>query len=986
MTLTASYDPSTALDLYNTSRETKAPARHWAGEKLLHDLGYIGFFAFFEGPGPDPTGLAGYASNKIWLKTTAGVTTSQGTYHVWLGATPATTEVNWVTLTPATYQVWLRGENTGLDFLWSTATSGDPGSGHVGIDAATLATATSIRVSKTGRNGESLGATIDAWDASTNSVKGTLRLFAMADRGNEYLEASITGALTDNSTYWTVPISLSNGAGTPALEEPMSIMFQRAGDAGGDTIATVTFANRTDPALTSRVIFSDEKTGSMLCYSDGGLWRRTSDGRPAQSAAVNYYLDSTVGSSGNGLTAGAAFKTLADLQAAILALPSYRRQGLRIQVQAGSNFTGAEFNATAEMAGIVFVGQVAASGRMPIVDGSTTVTKGSITSLGGNLYSYTVSVGWSLDPAEYPSLWADDQRYTRVAAGSVTRPYQFSSSNPVDAASITITFMAPAMGDPRSDAVVYHVSVASCLQLRLAEGSEVEGIECRRPYHSYGCFSIGKFGSLRNFRAIEGNSHSVYLMPGATALDGDVENWHGQNPAAVAGEIPVILHLNAGSMPRNGGPVCERVRVRCRDNVFRARAAVTGITLGTSTVVTLEANHGYVANDVVIFSGIGGTTELNGLALHINSVSGNDLTMRTIHPITGSTANINSSAYGAYTSGGVCKLTPWGTVRHASGGPVGFYAHTNGTEKFPEVTYKNCCAEGCATAFDAADVAALYIIDCDARQCQNLFKATGAEFLTVRGCTSKNILPIPAAGIGVAATDGMTVTVESCAFYLHGGVGIQMGASAAPRSNIISRIRNNRFNGCSMVTIYGAGGDHEITHNNYNAANFSGITPINAPVLTNGVLRSDFNNWGGEDVSINLNGAVTTTLTAWRDATDNDRYSTAYADERDVLTRSTGAMTLSGTQNNLRLPPGDSFVLTASSPTTISGIDGGYIGRIIKIALGGAAFTIQHQNAASELRNQIITATNANIVTADAAAVTLLYRSDNYWHVMGFEA
>lgn len=103
-----SYDPSTALSLYHTSRATTTTARLWAAEKLLHDFSQIGMFQFFEGPGPDPTGLLNYASNKIWMKTAAGVTAAQATFHVWLGDGLASDENNWVDLDQTTFQLWLQ--------------------------------------------------------------------------------------------------------------------------------------------------------------------------------------------------------------------------------------------------------------------------------------------------------------------------------------------------------------------------------------------------------------------------------------------------------------------------------------------------------------------------------------------------------------------------------------------------------------------------------------------------------------------------------------------------------------------------------------------------------------------------------------------------------------------------------------------------------------------------------------------------------------
>jgi hypothetical protein len=67
---------------------------------------------------------------------------------------------------------------------------------------------------------------------------------------------------------------------------------------------------------------------------------------------------------------------------------------------------------------------------------------------------------------------------------------------------------------------------------------------------------------------------------------------------------------------------------------------ITGVTLGAITKITSTA-HGLAAGDVVAFASIGGTTELNGVKVMIVAVETNAFYVR-----------INSTGYGAYTSGG----------------------------------------------------------------------------------------------------------------------------------------------------------------------------------------------------------------------------------------------------------------------------------------------------------------------------------------------
>lgn len=131
------------------------------------------------------------------------------------------------------------GPNTGLDYAWATATSGDPGSGKVLANNATLSSATAINISKTGRNSESLGAVLATWDDSTNTAHyGHLRIFTVADR-TEYIEAEVTG-LTDNSTYYAVAVTVTAAAGTPSANDVMAVMFERTGNKGADGAGSFT--------------------------------------------------------------------------------------------------------------------------------------------------------------------------------------------------------------------------------------------------------------------------------------------------------------------------------------------------------------------------------------------------------------------------------------------------------------------------------------------------------------------------------------------------------------------------------------------------------------------------------------------------------------------------------------------------------------------------------------------------------------------------
>ncbi len=173
------------------------------------------------------------------------------------------------------------GPNTGLDFAWNDATSGDPGSGKVLANNATLASATAINISKTGRNSESLGAVLATWDDSTSTHKGHLRIFTVADR-TEYIEAEVSG-ITDNSTYYTVAISVTAANGTPTADDIMAVMFERTGNVGATGDAGSNGTDGANPGLT--YTFSTTTTDS----DPGAGYLRANNAD--LSAATALYID-----------------------------------------------------------------------------------------------------------------------------------------------------------------------------------------------------------------------------------------------------------------------------------------------------------------------------------------------------------------------------------------------------------------------------------------------------------------------------------------------------------------------------------------------------------------------------------------------------------------------------------------------------------------------------------------------------------------------
>lgn len=77
---------------------------------------------------------------------------------------------------------------------------------------------------------------------------------------------------------------------------------------------------------------------------------------------------------------------------------------------------------------------------------------------------------------------------------------------------------------------------------------------------------------------------------------------------------------------------------------------ITGITLGAQTTLTFSAGSVINENTAYIFSGITGTVELNGGTYYLHNESG------VIHLVTAAGAEVDSSAWTAYVSGGIATL------------------------------------------------------------------------------------------------------------------------------------------------------------------------------------------------------------------------------------------------------------------------------------------------------------------------------------------
>jgi len=131
-------------------------------------------------------------------------------------------------------------------FLFDASTSmADPGSGDVRFNNATPASVTAIAISNTFSGGSDVSDVIVTWDDSTTTAtRGTLT-FRRGGSPTFNMTFTITGAITDNTTWLEIPVAHVAGATLPTAADALFLSFSRTGDAGEVTGA----ASSTDNAL-----------------------------------------------------------------------------------------------------------------------------------------------------------------------------------------------------------------------------------------------------------------------------------------------------------------------------------------------------------------------------------------------------------------------------------------------------------------------------------------------------------------------------------------------------------------------------------------------------------------------------------------------------------------------------------------------------------------------------------------------------------------
>lgn len=212
--------------------------------------------------------------------------------------------LKWIILAlPAAAAAGTLGVN-GFQYMWNTATSGDPALGGLLVNNATLASATSLNISETDALGSDVGPFLATFDDSTSAINGFIHVCKVGAPG-DFIIFATSGSIADNGSYDTLTVSHVAGNGTFASGQTVSVLFYRTGDKGdqGDPGPTgesgidagIRFAfddstGMADPGA-GEIRFNNAALASVTAIAVSDLSAET--GNPDVSAFVLTWDDST---------------------------------------------------------------------------------------------------------------------------------------------------------------------------------------------------------------------------------------------------------------------------------------------------------------------------------------------------------------------------------------------------------------------------------------------------------------------------------------------------------------------------------------------------------------------------------------------------------------------------------------------------------------------------------------------------------------------
>jgi hypothetical protein len=180
--------------------------------------------------------------------------------------------------------------NAGFQWDFDSSTSmGDPGTGDVRFDNATVGSVANLAFSKAASSSGNpdVSAWIATWDDSTNTdIRGTITIINGTSLG-EFATFSVTGAVTDNTDWLQVAVAHVASSGTPTSGDVLFIHFTRTGDIGEGAGVRMRFDEDTADADqgVGKIWANHETIGSAtVIFLD--------DVEDAAGASINSWVDS----------------------------------------------------------------------------------------------------------------------------------------------------------------------------------------------------------------------------------------------------------------------------------------------------------------------------------------------------------------------------------------------------------------------------------------------------------------------------------------------------------------------------------------------------------------------------------------------------------------------------------------------------------------------------------------------------------------------
>ena len=181
-----------------------------------------------------------------------------------------------------------------VDILFSNDVNvTDPTSGKFKFNNATFSSVTKMSISHTDHLSTNIATIIHSIDDSTSTVKGYFSVSLESDP-DVYVVFSITGLLTDHTTWDEVPVQWMSGATTLTNGGDYIVTFQRSGDKGDTGLTGATGANgQTGATGSNGAAGSNGATGVGVNGATGVHGASGAAGASGAGASYNQSLNTT---------------------------------------------------------------------------------------------------------------------------------------------------------------------------------------------------------------------------------------------------------------------------------------------------------------------------------------------------------------------------------------------------------------------------------------------------------------------------------------------------------------------------------------------------------------------------------------------------------------------------------------------------------------------------------------------------------------------